>query len=77
MSWCPSPSQGAAFVNASGPAGMAGHLVFCNYNGGMLIVTPGTPHATVTKGPAECKLDVVLGPDNAVYYSDTSRIYRR
>jgi aldose sugar dehydrogenase len=68
---------GAAFVNASGPAGMAGHLVFCNYNGGMLILTPGTPHATVTKGPAECKLDVVQGPDNAVYYSDTSRIYRR
>jgi glucose/arabinose dehydrogenase len=68
---------GAAFVNASGPAGLAGHLVFCNYNGGMLILTPGTPHATVTKGPEECKLDVVQGPDNAVYYSDTSRIHRR
>jgi len=68
---------GAAFVDASGPAGMAGHLVFCNYNGGMLILTPGTPHATVTKGPAECKLDVVQGPDHAVYFSDASRIYRR
>lgn len=68
---------GAAFVDASGPAGMAGHLVFCNYNGGMLILTPGTPHATVTKGPAECKLDVVQGPDHAVYYSDTGHIYRR
>jgi hypothetical protein len=68
---------GAAFVDASGPAGMAGHLVFCNFNGGMLILTPGTPHATVTKGPAECKLDVIQGPDHAVYFSDATRIYRR
>lgn len=44
---------------------MSGHL------------TPGTPHATVTKGPAECKLDVIQGPDHAVYFSDASRIYRR
>ena len=68
---------GAAFVDASGPAGMAGHLVFCTYTGGMLILTPGTPHATVTKGPAECKLDVIQGPDHAVYFSDATRIYRR
>jgi glucose/arabinose dehydrogenase len=68
---------GATFVDASGPAGLAGHLVFCNYNGGMLILTPGTPHATVAKGPAECKLDVTQGPEHAVYYSDTGHIYRR
>jgi glucose/arabinose dehydrogenase len=68
---------GSAFVDASGPAGLAGHLVFCNYSGGMLILTPGTPHATVAKGPAECKLDVTQGPDHAVYYSDTGHIYRR
>lgn len=68
---------GAAFVDAGGPAGMAGKLVFCNYNGGMLILTPGTPHATVAKGPAECKLDVAQGPDRAVYYSDSDHIYRR
>ncbi len=68
---------GAAFINASGPAGMAGRLVFCNDNGGMLILTPGTPHATVTKGPAECKLDVTQGPDHAVYYSDADHICRR
>ncbi|MGH9009699.1 MAG: PQQ-dependent sugar dehydrogenase [Acidimicrobiia bacterium] len=68
---------GMAFVDASGPAGMAGRLVFCNYNGGMLILTPGTPHATVTKGPAECRLDVTQGPDHAVYYSDAGHIYRR
>jgi glucose/arabinose dehydrogenase len=68
---------GAAFVDASGPPGLAGHLVFCNYAGGMLILTPGTPHASVTKGPAECRLDVTQGPDHAVYYSDTGHIYRR
>jgi hypothetical protein len=68
---------GAAFVDASGPPGLAGHLVFCNYTGGMLILTPGTPHATVTKGPAECRLDVTQGLDHAVYYSDTGHIYRR
>ena len=68
---------GAAFLNASGPAEMAGRLVFCNYNGGMLILAPGSPHATVTRGPAECQLDVVQGPGNAVYFSDTEHIYRR
>ena len=68
---------GAAFVDASGPAGLAGHLVFCNYSGGMLILTAGTPHATVAKGPAECRLDVIQGPDHAVYYSDAEHIYRR
>jgi glucose/arabinose dehydrogenase len=68
---------GAEFVDSAGPAGMAGKLVFCNYNGGMLILTPGAPHATVAKGPAECQLDVVQGPDRAVYYSDTEHIYRR
>jgi glucose/arabinose dehydrogenase len=68
---------GAAFVDAAGPAGMAGHLVFCTYNGGMRILTPGTPHATVANGPGECRLDVTQGPDHAVYYSDTAHIYRR
>ena len=68
---------GAAFVNDAGPAGMAGRLVFCNYVGGMLILDRGTPHATVTKGPTECQLDVVQGPDNAVYFSDPEHIYRR
>ena len=68
---------GAAFVDAAGPAGMAGHLVFCTYTNGMRILTPGTPHATVANGPAECKLDVVQGPDKAVYYSDSTHIYRR
>ncbi|MDQ1566723.1 MAG: hypothetical protein QOF96_1603, partial [Actinomycetota bacterium] len=68
---------GAAFVDAAGPAGLAGHLVLCTFNSGMRILTPATPHATVAAGPAECKLDVVQGPDHAVYYSDSAHIYRR
>jgi glucose/arabinose dehydrogenase len=67
---------GAAFVDGSGPAGTAGHLVFCSYSAGMRILTPGTPHATVTAGPSDCNLDVKQGPDHALYYSDNSHIYR-
>jgi glucose/arabinose dehydrogenase len=68
---------GAAFVDGAGPAGMAGHLVFCTFNSGMLILNPGSPHAGVANGPGECRLDVVQGPDHAVYYSDSGHVYRR
>jgi glucose/arabinose dehydrogenase len=67
---------GAAFVDASGPAGYAGHLVFCTFNAGMRILTPGSPHATVSNGPGQCRLDVRQGPNHALYYSDTAGIYR-
>ena len=67
---------GAAFVDARGPAGAAGHLVFCTFNSGMMILSPGTPHASVAQGPTECRLDVKQGPDHALYYSDTAHIYR-
>jgi glucose/arabinose dehydrogenase len=66
---------GAAFVDDSGPAAYAGHLVFCTFNGGMRIFTAGAP-ATVAPGPSGCRLDVIQGPDRAVYYSDTTRIHR-
>ena len=68
---------GAAFIDANGPAAFASHLVFCTYARGMLIVTPGTPHATVVAGPSTCTLAVVEGPDHAVYWSDTGHIYRQ
>lgn len=68
---------GAAFVDAAGPVGLAGHLVLCTYSTGMLVVTPGTPHATVSRGPRQCTLDVVQGPDHAVYYSDGDHIHRQ
>ena len=67
---------GAAFIDSSGPSPFAGHLVFCTFNGGMRIVTPGSPHASLQPGPSHCLLDVKEGPDHAVYFSDTATIYR-
>ncbi|MHB8717970.1 MAG: PQQ-dependent sugar dehydrogenase [Candidatus Dormibacteria bacterium] len=68
---------GAAFVDDAAPQPYAGHLVLCTYGRGMLIVTPGAPHASVTAGPSACRLDVVEGPDHALYWSDTGHIYRQ
>jgi len=70
--WVPT---GAAFIDSGGPAPYAGHLVFCSYDKGMGIVTPGSP-ATVTNGPSNCVLDVVQGPDHAMYYSSATQIFR-
>jgi glucose/arabinose dehydrogenase len=67
---------GATWVDRSGPALAAGHFVFCTYNAGMRIFTPGSPHATVESGPSQCRLDVKQGPDNALYFSDDGAIYR-
>ncbi len=67
---------GATFIDDAGPAGMAGHLVFCTANNGMQIVTPGSPHASVSTGPSTCHLDVKQAPDHAVYVSDEGHIYR-
>ncbi len=67
---------GAAFIDSSAPAPYAGHLVFCTYDAGMRIVTPGSPHASVATGPSQCKLAVVEGPDHAVYMSDAGHVYR-
>lgn len=67
---------GAAFIDAAGPSQFAGRLVFCTLNGGMRIVTPGSPHATLKVGPSGCQLDVKEGPDHRVYFSDGSTIYR-
>ncbi len=71
---------GATWVDSSGPAGEAGHFVFCSYTGGMRVFTPGSPHAGVVAGsPAgtsACRYDVVQGPDHALYFSDDTTIYR-
>jgi aldose sugar dehydrogenase len=66
---------GATFVDAEGPSGYAGRLVFCTYDKGMAIVTAGSPHATVRLGPSGCRFDVVEGPNHALYYSDETHIY--
>jgi hypothetical protein len=65
-----------AFVDSFGPAGLARHVVFCSFEAGMRIVSPGSPHASVAGGSTGCKLDVTQGPDHAVYFSDTGKIYR-
>jgi glucose/arabinose dehydrogenase len=67
---------GMTFVDSNGPSGYAGHLVFCTLNSGMRIVTPGSPHASVSNGPSACQLDVKEGPDHALYFSDESAIHR-
>jgi aldose sugar dehydrogenase len=67
---------GAAFVDASGPPAYAGYLVFCTFNGGMKVLTPGSPHAVLTEGADGCRLDVTQAPDHAVYYSDSGHVYR-
>lgn len=67
---------GAAFIDAAGPPQFAGHLVFCSLNDGMWIVTPGSPHASLHRGPAGCRLAVTEGSDHAVYFSDSQTIYR-
>lgn len=67
---------GAAFVDALGPAPYASHLVFCTFDRGMLVVSPGSPHASVSSGDAGCRTAVVEGPDNALYFSDTTTIHR-
>ena len=68
---------GVAFVDSAGPAGLAGHIVFCTYGSGMLVLTSGSPHASVAGGASTCRLDVAQGPDHAVYYSDSGHIYRQ
>jgi glucose/arabinose dehydrogenase len=68
---------GATFVDGAGPAAYANHLVFCTFDVGGEVFTPGSPHGSVSAGPANCKLDVKEGPDHALYYSDTGHIYRQ
>jgi glucose/arabinose dehydrogenase len=67
---------GAWYVDSSGPSPERGHLVFCTYNDGMKILTPGSPHASVSSGPSGCRLAVTQAPNHALYYSDASHIYR-
>jgi glucose/arabinose dehydrogenase len=67
---------GVAFVDSAGPAAYAGHIVFCTFEGGMRIFSPGSPHGAVSSGPSTCNLDVKVGPDHALYWSDASHIYR-
>jgi len=64
---------GATYVSPSGPAGYAGHFVFCTLNsGGRIYQGP----QSVTAALPQCKLDIKESPDHVLYYSDASTIYR-
>lgn len=67
---------GATFADAHAPAQYAGHFIFCSYDRGMVILTPGSPHPTASSGPSQCRFDVKEGPDHAIYFSDVNTIYR-
>ena len=66
---------GAAFIDDQGPMGLASHFVFATYAFGLQILTPGSPHATVTTGSSHCRLDVAESPGHSVYCSDASGVY--
>jgi glucose/arabinose dehydrogenase len=66
---------GATWVDDRGPPAYAGHFVFCSTSG-LRVFVPGSPRATVRNGPERCEFDVKQGPDGALYYSDTTTIYR-
>ena len=68
---------GATFVDGAGPTALAGHLVFCTDAAGGKVFSPGSPHGTVSAGPGSCRLDIIQGPDHAVYFSDEGHIYRQ
>ena len=40
----------------------------------MIIVTSGGPRPTTVRGPSQCRLAVVEGPNHALYVSDTGHI---
>jgi len=61
------------YVDSSGPSAYAGHLVFCTYERGMLILTG---QGSVKNGPSGCRLAVTQAPNHVIYYSDASHIYR-
>ncbi len=67
---------GVTWVDNRGPEALADHFVFCTDDAGMLVFQPGSPHASVEVGADACHLDVVQGPDHAVYYSDSTAVFR-
>jgi glucose/arabinose dehydrogenase len=66
---------GATFVSSQGPSGYQGDLVFCSFAQSQLKVLSSDGTHVLFNGPS-CQLDVKEGPDHALYFSDTSTIYR-
>jgi aldose sugar dehydrogenase len=66
---------GATFVSSGGPRGYAGNFAFCSYAQARLKVLSPDGRTPLFDGP-RCQLDVKEGPDHALYFSDTSAIFR-
>ncbi|MGH7687154.1 MAG: hypothetical protein ACREN2_10110 [Candidatus Dormibacteria bacterium] len=72
----PARPTSMTFVDSNAASAYAGHLVFCTLDSGMRIVTPGSPHASVSNGPSRCQLDVKEATDHALYFAEQSTIHR-
>ena len=66
---------GATFISQQGPSGYQGDFAFCSYSESRLKVTSADGTRVLFDGP-RCQLDVKEGRDHALYFSDTSAIYR-
>ena len=66
---------GATFVSAKGPAAYQGNFAFCSYSQARLKVMSSDGRQPLFDGP-RCQLDVKEGPDHALYFSDTTAIFR-
>jgi aldose sugar dehydrogenase len=66
---------GATFISRQGPSGYQGDFAFCSYSQSLLKVFLADGTRFLFDGP-RCQLDVKEGPDHALYFSDTSAIYR-
>lgn len=67
---------GVAIVGPTGPSAYAGRVVVCTYAAGMLVVSPGSPHAVVGRGSSSCRLDVTQAPDGSLWVADQTEIVR-
>jgi glucose/arabinose dehydrogenase len=67
---------GATFVSGQGPAGYRGAFVFCSWSQNRMKVFTADGTRLLFDGPRGCQLDVKEGPDHALYFSDTTTIYR-
>jgi glucose/arabinose dehydrogenase len=84
--WATGQSHSTAPTGMTIPTGLgipslAGQVLFCNWNHGALIaleLDPNDPDIVVNETivPVKCNLDVVEGPDGALYTSDAEAIYR-
>ena len=68
---------GITFYHGADLPELKGSLLFCNFNEGALTqAAPRDSGLELTDTGQRCSLDVVTGPDGALYFSDADNIYR-